>query len=512
MTVRTSFPRLSRVRSFDLALPDIAPLVVVFFGGANLAFVQWVMVRELTTLLLGTELVILLISVAYFAGISLGYQLSNRVSRRWLMPLGVVTLVLHLTLPVTFRLLLIGLGEIGAYWVAFLVLPVLLPFIVSAFYSVFLPLFADSGKGALAPLYLFELLGTMFGVGVLFVLGGYGFQVVFTVYAIGLIALLMALGARRWLAAVLALGAGLWLAAFPAVNAWSNDQWYIRFMGFPEGSQVIFSAYSPYQKVDVIQTPDGERALYLDGLSHFHGSFGYRLNLIVGEVPSTLIEPETALVIGGGVLKTEQILASHGTLVTTVEIDPVVADVGARLFTKYNETDILTDGRIVHVDDAKHFIANTDDRYDLIVADTPAALSIQPATLYSAPFYQAIRDRLTDRGIFVGNMTSAFVPGDTVSTRVAASALLAFDEVMVVTPMSVGWSFMFAADDLPFTRAELEAALRNVGEAQFTVFDTMAVRAIAAGAQPITIDSMDFVLQTSAEWISERLGWGGNHE
>jgi hypothetical protein len=66
---------------------------------------------------------------------------------------------------------------------------------------------------------------------------------------------------------------------------------------------------------------------------------------------------------------------------------------------------------------------------------------------------------------------------------------------------------MFAADDLPFTRAELDEALRGIGEAQFIVFDTAAVRAISAGAAPITIDSMDFVLQTSAEWISERLGW-----
>jgi hypothetical protein len=31
---------------------------------------------------------------------------------------------------------------------------------------------------------------------------------------------------------------------------------------------------------------------------------------------------------------------------------------------------------------------------------------------------------------------------------------------------------------------------------------------IAGDAAPITLDSMDFVLQTSAEWIGERLMWG----
>jgi spermidine synthase len=497
--------------SFDLALPRInwqrlVPFLIVFFGGVNLVLVQWVMVREITTLLLGTELVILLISVTYFAGVSLGYRLSGRVNRRWLAPLGVLTFVLHLTLPVTFRLLVTWLGANGAYWVAFLLLPVLTPFVVSAFYSIFLPLFVDNGEGGLGSLYLMEILGTIFGVGVLVTLSELGFQTVFIIYSVGLVAILVSLGLSRWLAALLAAAGSIWLALFPGVNAWSNALWYTDFMAFPEGSRVIFSAYSPYQKVDVIELPDGERGLYLDGLSHFNGAFGYRLNIIVGEVPASLIQPSNALVIGGGVMKTEQLLAARGAHVTTVEIDPIVADVGARLFYQYNQMDELAD-RVVVVDDAKHYIANSATRFDLIVADTPAALSIQPATLYSVPFYQSIRDSLTDGGIFVGNMTSQFLPNDVISRRVAASVLEAFDEVMVVTPMSVGWSFVFAADDLPFTRAELENALRATGEAQFAIFDTAAVRAIIADAQPITLDSMDFVLQTSVEWIADRLTW-----
>jgi hypothetical protein len=105
-------------------------------------------------------------------------------------------------------------------------------------------------------------------------------------------------------------------------------------------------------------------------------------------------------------------------------------------------------------------------------------------------------------------MTSPFVPGDEISNRVAASALQVFDEVMVITPASVGWSFIIAADDLPFTREELDAALRQNGEVQFSTFDTIAVRAVVGDAAPITLDSMDFVLQTSLEWINERLHWG----
>jgi spermidine synthase len=483
------------------------PYLILFFSGVNLMLIQWVMVREITTLLLGTELVVLLTSVSYFTGISIGYRLSGHIKRTWLPALGIITLVMHLTLPVLVRLMVAALDEGGAYWAAFLALPLLIPFVVSAFYSVFLPHFVDNGDGGLGPLYMTELLGSMCGVGVLVFLADLGLPVVYAIYAAGLIAILLALGLGRWIAAVLALASGLWLVALPSLNQWSNELWYTTLMGFPQDTHVIYSAYSPYQKVDVLELPSGDRALYLDGLSHFNGAFGNRLNVVVGEVPATLVKPQNSLVIGAGVMQTEQMLAQGGGHVTTVEIDPVVADVGARLFYQYNDMDKLSN-RTVVVDDAKHFLATTDALFDLIVADTPAALSIQPATLYSVPFYQSIHDHLTENGIFVGNMTSEFIPGDTVSRRVAASLLQVFDEVIVITPASVGWSFVFAADDLPFTRAELDKALRASGEAQLSTFDSAAVRFIAGDAQPITLDGMDFVLQTSFEWIVDRLHWG----
>jgi predicted membrane-bound spermidine synthase len=503
---------LSSYRAASLASISVpkwsamAPFLIVFFSGANLILIQWVMVREVTTLLRGTELVVLLTSVSYFMGISIGYLLAGRIRQHWLSALGIITLMLHLTLPVTFRLLVTWLGTNGAYWAAFILLPLLTPFVVSMFYSVFLPHFVDNDKVTLSSLYQAELLGAVAGVAVLVFLADMGLQTVYIIYTVGLIAVLAALEMRRSLVIGLTFASIVWLIALPDLSRWSNTVWYTKLLGFPEGTEVIFSGYSPYQKVDVLELPEGDRALYLDGMSHFNGYFGIRLNVIVGEVPASLIEPENSLVIGAGVMKTEQLIAAHGGHVTTVELDPMVADVGNRLFLGYNQMDTLTN-RTVVVDDAKHFLANDDTHYDLIVADTPAAFSIQPGTLYSKPFYQSIHDHLTPNGIFVGNMTSSFVPGDMISRRVAATLLEVFDEVIVITPASVGWSFAIAADDLPFTRAELETALRQNGELQFSIFETPAVQAIAADAEPITLDSMDFVLETSFEWIKARWEW-----
>jgi hypothetical protein len=174
----------------------MSPVGIVFFGGLNLILIQWVLVREMTALLLGTELVVLLVSAAYFAGLSLGYMLAGRIKRQWLAPLGIFTLIIHLTLPIWFRLLVAWLDSIHAYAAAFLILPLLTPFLISAFYSIFLPLFADNGEGQVAGLYGMELLGSGAGILILVVLGGAGLGANYIVNSISLHVILLALGMR----------------------------------------------------------------------------------------------------------------------------------------------------------------------------------------------------------------------------------------------------------------------------------------------------------------------------
>jgi len=482
------------------------PAILVFFGGVNLILVQWVLVRELTTLLLGTELVVLLVSVAYFVGLSVGYQLAGRIRRSWLPALGVITLVLHLSLPIWFRLLVAWFDSIRAYGLAFIVLPLLTPFVVSAFYSIFLPLLVDNGEGSLPGLYALELLGSAGGVLALVLLGGLGMQAVFVLYSVGLLISLFALGMRlRWIIP-LAFISGLWLTVLPGLNDWSNALWYQQIHNLPARTTTLFSGYSAYQKVDVLESPNGTRYLFLDGLQHFGSADGSRLNVVMGQVPASLTKPGKTLVLGAGTMEMAAMIADHAGHVTTVEIDPIVVSASTRYFLKYNRMDTLTN-RAVIFDDAKYYIANTDSRYDLIATDLPAAFAIQTAALYAAPFYQTVAQRLMPRGVLVANLTSTFAATDDVSRRIAASLLTAFRQVIVVTSPSAGWSFAYAGNDLPFSRVQLEQALRAHGETQFIIYETDAVRFIVGDAPPITLDTMDVVLRISAEWIADRLGW-----
>jgi spermidine synthase len=506
--LKTLFTVFNTVRQGSAAFSGarLSPFIILFSGGFNLALVQWALVREMTALLLGTELVLLLISVTYFIGLSLGYFLAGRISRRLLLPIGVVTLVLHITLPIWFRLLAVGLQALNLYPLTYLVLPLVTPLVVSSFYSIFLPLFVETETSSLSKLYAVELLGSGGGILVLVLLGWAGMQVVFSIYAFALLALLVALGARPILVGTLGAIAAAWLFALPTVNYWSNSFYYQQIYGFPEGTITRFSGYSPYQKVDVLETPDGGLHLYLDGLTHFSTFDGLGINIILGQIPTTLTRPQTALVVGAGVMQTEEMIARTATHVTTVEIDPLVVEAGLTYFQSFNRMDQLNN-RTVIVDDAKHFLATTSQRYDLIVTDTPAIFTVQTAALYSQPFYAEIAEHLSPGGVLAANLTSFFEPNDLVSRRIVASLLANFDQVIVVTPASVGWSFAYAGDDLPFDAAMLREALRANGELQFSVFDTSAVRAVVGDAPPVTLDSLDFVLQLSFYWLEARLSW-----
>jgi spermidine synthase len=296
----------------------------------------------------------------------------------------------------------------------------------------------------------------------------------------------------------------VWLLVLPTVNRWSNSLWYQQVHKLPPQTITLFSGYSPYQKVDVLQDPSGQRYLYLDGLNHFGFRDGERLNVLMGQIPAGLAQPEQVLVFGAGSMQMEQMIALSAGHVTTVELDPLMVAVSEKYFLEANQMDRLPN-RTVIIDDAKHFIAITTTEYDMIATDLPAAFSIQTAVLYSQPFFQAIAQHLKPNGFAVINLTGEFKAENTTPRRIAAGLLQVFDEVLVIQSTSAGWSFAYAGEDLPFSRTQLENALRASGELEYVILETGAVRRVVGEAEPITLDSLEVAFYESAAWIAGRL-------
>src|SRR5258708_25685013 len=207
-----------------LALPGWRAGLILALGGCNLVIIQWIMVRELTALLMGTELVALFVTGSAFFGYSIGYWLSNRVSDRVLRIAAAITLPLHLALPILYRLIIGSLGQLAIYRVGFVLLLAITPFGVTTFYSLFLPRFVNA-RGNLVGLYSVELAGAAVGfvlLPVISAVGGYSLLALPIPYTLILIALLALVNVRRWLIVALTVAGVAWLNAPPTVDSASN--------------------------------------------------------------------------------------------------------------------------------------------------------------------------------------------------------------------------------------------------------------------------------------------------
>jgi spermidine synthase len=473
--------------------------LTIFLGGINLILIQWVLVREMTMVLLGTELVVLIVTISYFVGLSIGYAWSGRIRREWLAPLAVITLFVHLALPIAFRLLAGWLYGKNIFWMAFIVLPIVVPLTVSSFYSILLPLFIDNGQGRLINLYTIELAGAAVGILLLITVGTLGLEALYTAYALILIILLAALGIKlRWIGILAIMSAG-WLLALPDLNARSNAYWFSQVFEL-ENPVTVFSAYSPYQKVDIIDDADGTRYLFLNGLIDYGTTGWNRLNVVLGQIPAQLIQPQSMATVGAGSMALEGLTAQYAGHITTVELDPVELNATRKYFQSVNKTDTLQNWSFV-IDDAKHFFANTTDTFDLVTMNVPAPLTGQTATLYSAPFYAGIKARLKPGGVLAASLTRTLKSQNLVTRRIGAGLLANFKHMIVVTPQSVGITFVYASDDLPFTRAQVEAALKDSGETEYTITDENGLREIVGNSDPISLDDLSIALSESSRRV-----------
>lgn len=113
---------------------------------------------------------------------------------------------------------------------------------------------------------------------------------------------------------------------------------------------------------------------------------------------------DSALVLGGGTFTLPETFLDHfpQAKVEVVEIDPAVVDVGRRFFrlNRYPQMGIV-------VDDARRFLSRTPQKYDLIFGDAYNGLRSVPSHLLTKEFFQAVKNRLTERGIFMMHLINA---------------------------------------------------------------------------------------------------------
>jgi spermidine synthase len=106
-----------------------------------------------------------------------------------------------------------------------------------------------------------------------------------------------------------------------------------------------------------------------------------------------------ALIIGGGAYNIPKKLLQDipNIQVDVAEIDPALQPIAERYFG------LKPDSRLVnHVVDGRRFLHDTEVNYDLIYSDVYYSFSI-PMHLATAEFFEVARERLNDKGFFLGN-------------------------------------------------------------------------------------------------------------
>jgi spermidine synthase len=466
------------------------------------------MIRDFVTILYGEEVVIILVTAAFFSGLSIGYFLSLRFSKKDFETLFLCTAFLHLTFPFSYRILAVGIAraDLSGYW--YLLLMFFYALIFSSIFATFLPRLAgQEADPHLLPidkfrkLYSLELAGFAVGFIIVGLSWNKGVDFILPIYW-AFLAVVVHLALRRKVAtlvftliALIASGFLTHLDSRTTALLYENKHSIV-------GATTLLSINSAYQKVEVIQDGAGERYLYLDGLLNLNASDLEDLNFYIALIPAKLTQPDKALIIGNGTLSSVPKVYPHSQQVQSVELDTGVLLAGQKFFTPREDLSALDRWSLI-VDDGKHFLKTTPHKFDLIVMDIPSPLTIQEAILHTVEFYQLAHSKMTSQGVIAVQLSGPLQHNNRTPARVVAALAKVFKEVMILNSEQADRSFAYASNRLPFTLQEVREATRKHEEG-LEIIAPDEVPFYLTRAVPLAIDNLDLVLRRGWERFTKR--------
>ena len=127
-----------------------------------------------------------------------------------------------------------------------------------------------------------------------------------------------------------------------------------------------------------------------------------RLQRMLGHI-TTLVPktPTKVLVIGCGAGVTAGAVSIDPLVKdqTIAEIEPLVPRVVSTHFAEHNFNVVANPKVKVHLDDARHYLLTTDEKFDAITSDPLDPWVKGAATLYTREFFQVVKDHLNPGGV-----------------------------------------------------------------------------------------------------------------
>ncbi len=247
---------------------------------------------------------------------------------------------------------------------------------------------------------------------------------------------------------------------------------------FPhESRQVLYrvehvaaAVQSEYQEIFIADLVDFGRTLFLDGSpqSSQLDEFIYHESLVQPAM-AACPAPRSVFIAGGGegatlreVLRTKSVERA-----VMVDIDPLVVALAREHLLSWHQGAFDDPRAQVMHEDARTYLAGTDDKFDVILVDVADPLEGSPAALlYTREFYQICRGRLKPGGVLAVQAEAADISDFAAHVSVVKTLESVFPAVLpyAASIPSYGsvWGFAAAGEaDLPdrLTAAAVEHVL-----------------------------------------------------
>lgn len=186
-------------------------------------------------------------------------------------------------------------------------------------------------------------------------------------------------------------------------DKWLRDSINEDFIQLHRLEDIIYAGQTKYQSVQIVRSSRFGVCLVLDGKiqSCEADEFIYHEALVQPAI-ITHPNPETVFIAGGGEGATLREALCHKTVqrAVMVDIDAEIIALSKQYLPNHSHGAFEDSRTELYHTDAREYLAQTKDFFDIIIIDLPDPIEEGPAyLLYTREFYSLARDRLTDGGI-----------------------------------------------------------------------------------------------------------------
>jgi spermidine synthase len=168
-------------------------------------------------------------------------------------------------------------------------------------------------------------------------------------------------------------------------------------------SEIVYTAEGRNTSIAVSQWNDGAYQFHVAGkVEASTEMFDMKLQRMLGHLPGLInSDPKSVLVVGFGGGVTAGAFTTYPSVQRLVicEIEPLIPPASTRYFAAQNYN-VMNDKRTELVyDDARHFVATTGEKFDVITSDPIHPFVKGSATLYSKEYFELVKAHLNPGGV-----------------------------------------------------------------------------------------------------------------